>query len=101
VKGEDPMLNPIPTLPDPLCGATLPDGGDCPSPSTVTIAAEHPTGNALLVWRCGEHITPAVGTCVQTCPDSIVTVTPLALIEQPPPSEPAPPAKPQLHLVHG
>jgi hypothetical protein len=95
------MSNPIPTLPDPLCGATLPTGGDCSAASTVIIAAEHPTGNCLLVWRCREHITAAVDTCLQTCPDSQVTITPLAIIEQPPQPEPQPAAKPQLHLVHG
>jgi hypothetical protein len=95
------MSNPTPTLPDPLCAATLPDGSYCPSPSTVTVAADHPTGSSLLLWRCDEHITPAVDTCVHTCPDAIITITPLAITDQPPPQPPEPPAKPQLHLVRG
>jgi hypothetical protein len=35
------MTNPIP-LPDPPCGATLPDGGDCPTATAAIITAEHP-----------------------------------------------------------
>jgi hypothetical protein len=44
------MSNPIPTLPDPLCGATLPDGSDCPSASTAIVAVEATHGSSLLVW---------------------------------------------------
>jgi hypothetical protein len=100
------MPNPIP-LPDPPCGATLPDDGDCPGETAAIITAEHPTtGYATLIWRCRDHIGAAVDTLVSTCPDTIITATPLALAKPPPQPEPEPdpPAsqpKPQLHLVTG
>jgi hypothetical protein len=93
------MANPTPTLPDPLCGTTLPDGGDCPSPSTAIVAVEHPTGSALLFWRCSDHIAASVDACVRMRPDAVVTVTPLTITEPSP--QPDPPAKPTLHLVSG
>jgi hypothetical protein len=90
------MPNPIP-LPDPPCGAALPDGGDCPGETAATITAEHPTtGYATLLWRCRDHIGTAVDTLTRTCPDTVITT---ALLETAEPSpQPDPPAKPRLCL---
>jgi hypothetical protein len=94
------MPNPIP-LPDPPCGATLPDGGDCPGATTATITAEHPTtGYAMMVWRCLDHIGAAADTLARTCPDSVITATPLeAATPSPQPDPPASHPKRPLHLV--
>jgi hypothetical protein len=88
-------------LPDPPCGAVSPDGDPCASDSTVIVAAEHPLGNAMVVWRCPEHVAEAVETAVRVSPDSVVSVTPLAAIgpgDEPIP-DPAPTGNPQLQLV--
>jgi hypothetical protein len=72
------MTNLIP-LPDPPCGAALPDGSSCPAASTAVVTAEHPAGRVLLAWTCPDHIAPSVEASVRSCPDAIVAVTPLAL----------------------
>jgi hypothetical protein len=94
------MSNPIPTLPDPLCGATLPDGGDCPSASSAIVAVEAAHGSCLLVWRCLEHIAAAVDASVRSWPENVVTVTPLTAAE-PSPQQPDPPTRRPLYLVSG
>jgi hypothetical protein len=93
------MSNPIPTLPDPLCGATLPDGGDCPSASTAIVAVEATHGSSLLVWRCLEHIAAVVDARVRSWPDTVITITPLTATEPSPQQDP--PARRPLYLVSG
>jgi hypothetical protein len=80
------MFDPIP-LPDPPCGATLPDGDYCPSPSAAIVAAEHSTGAAVLLWRCQDHIGASVDHFVRACPDAVITVTPLTVAEPAPPPD--------------
>jgi hypothetical protein len=69
-------------LPNPSCGATSPDGDLCPSDSTVIIAAEWPTtGYATVIWRCPGHIGASVEAAHHLSPQSVITVTPLAAID--------------------
>jgi hypothetical protein len=103
------MSDLTPPLPKPSCGATLPEGDPCPSDSAVIIASEWPTGYATLIWRCPHHIGASVETAHQLSPQSVVTVTPLAAIDDPPedtaehPDEPGPDSptggQPSLRLV--
>jgi hypothetical protein len=75
-------------LPNPSCGAALPDGTVCPSDSAVMVASEWPTGYSMAVWRCHGHVGASVEAALRHSDDAIITVTPLAIIDQPP--EPAP-----------
>jgi hypothetical protein len=69
-------------LPNPSCGAIAPDGQMCPSDSAAIIAAEWPTtGYATLTWRCDDHIGASVEAAHQLSPQSVITVTPLAAID--------------------
>jgi hypothetical protein len=92
------MSNLIP-LPDPPCGATLPDGSYCPSASSAIVAVEATYGSSLLVWRCLEHIAAAVDANVRSWPEAVITVTPLTAAEPSP--QPDPPARRPLCLVTG
>jgi hypothetical protein len=72
-------------LPNPSCGAISPDGDLCPSDSTVIIASEWPTtGYTTAIWRCPAHIGASVEAAHHLSPQSIVTVTPLAAIDDTP-----------------
>jgi hypothetical protein len=91
------MANPT-SLPEPRCGATLPDGRDCPGTTAATITAEHPkTGSATVLWRCRDHLSAAVDTLARTCPDTVITATLLKSGVNPAP-QPNPPAKPHLRV---
>jgi hypothetical protein len=68
-------------LPNPSCGAVSTDGELCPSDSAVIIASEWPTGYAAVIWRCQDHIGASVDAAVRLSPQSVVTVTPLAAID--------------------
>jgi hypothetical protein len=99
-------MSDITPLPNPSCGATSPDGDPCPSDSTVIIASEWPTtGYATAIWRCPDHIGASVEAAHQLSPQSVVTVTPLAAIDDTPdhPDEPIPDSptgdRPALRLV--
>jgi hypothetical protein len=83
-------------LPDPPCGAILADGSYCPSASTAIVAVEATHGSSLLVWRCLDHIAPAVDATVRSWPDTVTTITPLTAAE--PTSQPT---RRRLYLVTG
>jgi hypothetical protein len=83
------MANPtLPPLPDPPCGATMPDGQPCPHDSTVVVAAEWTTGYSMAVWRCHDHVGASVEATLRYSGDAVVTVTPLARFDEA--TEPAP-----------
>jgi hypothetical protein len=106
-------------LPNPSCGAIAPDGEMRPSDSAAIIAAEWPTtGYATLIWRCDDHVGASVEAAHRLSPQSVITVTPLAAIDdttedtaedtaedsakrpgQPNPDAPTP-GRPMLRLVH-
>jgi hypothetical protein len=64
----------------------------CPCESTVVVAAEWPTGYSMAVWRCDGHVGASVEAARRYSRDALVTVTPLALLDQPPEPAPEPPA---------
>jgi hypothetical protein len=76
----------------------------------VIIASEWPTtGYATAIWRCPDHICASVETALHLSPQSVITVTPLAALEDTPddtadhPDEPTPDSptadRPALRLV--
>jgi hypothetical protein len=73
----------------------------CPSDSAVVVASEWPTGYAMVVWRCHDHVGASVEDALRYSADAIVTVTPLAQIDQPddPAPEPPVPTERSLRLV--
>jgi hypothetical protein len=66
------------------------------------VASEWPTGYAMAVWRCHDHVGAAVEAAVRVNHDAVITVTPLATLDHPiePTPEPDPSAKRSLRLVH-
>jgi hypothetical protein len=85
-------------LPDPPCGATAPDGQACPSDSTVVVAAEWPTNYSMAVWRCDDHVGASVEAARRHSTDAVITVTPLAIADQPAEPTPEPPTTPNRSL---
>jgi hypothetical protein len=64
----------------------------CPHDSTAVVAAEWPTGHSMAVWRCHGHVGASVEATLRHSGDAQVTVTPLALLDQPAEPAPEPPA---------
>jgi hypothetical protein len=95
-----------PPLPSPPCGAVSPEGEACLSDSAAIVASEWPTGYSMAVWRCADHVSASVEAALRLSPDAVVTITPLAAIDdtledtgEPSPDSP-PPDRPPLRLVH-
>jgi hypothetical protein len=64
------------------------------------VASEWPTGYALAVWRCDDHVGASVEAARRLSPDAVITVTPLATIDHDEPTpDPATRDQPPLRLV--
>jgi hypothetical protein len=65
------------------------------------VASDWPTGYAMAVWRCHDHIGAAVEAAVRVNRDAVVTVTPVSTLDHAiePTPEPHPRGERSLRLV--
>jgi hypothetical protein len=74
-------MSDLTALSNPSCGAISLDGDLCLSDSVVIIASEWPAGYATAISRCHDHVGPSVEAILRISPQAVITVTPLAGIE--------------------
>jgi hypothetical protein len=75
----------------------------------VIVASEWSTGYATAIWRCHDHIGASVEAALRLSPQAVITVTPLAALDDTtedtaePTDEPSPDSptedRPSLRLV--